>query len=608
MDMQAWDNGNEVFDLLENSPFWKWDSRDSYSIPESRKLVSKLVELDPTKMVAVSYVSLLLNTAFTHTSVTLQNAVLNDEFIAYAHKLREHKDTLDDYSTPLMEAFIERVQSSCVKMTGARFVRQEEAKGTEPTARFKLISKDVMIRLLRDAVVATETPIHWIYSDGNPAKHQFESLSLHSDILLYPSISELNKDIREHSLAYGFRYVTVNAAKQGEKSLHFIVYTSASHAFIMSDIHWDKYNSRMAASGEGYHFHLHGLDYVQSHYPQLNANNSLAVQAEGRQVVGSINSCEDTSKVWLLMLTELMALKLPTISPTGDLISTRLLLDNKVNPSLPIVMDKPFEIEHVTLEEAIEKIGLNDSAIRETLLPYLDGITMDVLLPKGQNVFNTDLGEFVDDIPDSIKRVSSARSPYCVLMPYPFEHFGDKQSTRAAHDTVILSNLANIVNKRIEMRWRDQSEVHSDWFRKMLHKKSNQIKEKLPQLLSVECPVDTSIRLYDGGIFTGVSDGARYLALKAPKNWDHVGVSIAVPALTKSYGGELMGYFTEEFEFDRFLLLPSSTEEIMEIYSCRKSTLPELLQNWKRLKDHGAIKYPWNYRGQLSIAAGWVYY
>ncbi|MFS1428355.1 hypothetical protein LMH73_014685 [Vibrio splendidus] len=609
MDMTKWDHGKEVFDTLSNNPYFQWDNRDLFSITSSQEVINKLVALDPTKMVAVSYVSLLLNTAFIRASVTLSSAILDDSFISFAANLRANKDELDEYSTPLMENFIERVQIACEDMTGVRFTRREHAgKDLDHSERYKLIDKDQMVKLLRDAVIATETPTHWIYSDGTMAKNQLKSISLQSDILLYSTLNDLVKDIREHALAYGFRYVTVNAPDPKSSSQNFIVYTSPSHAFFSADIHWDKHASQMRQDGARYQYHLDGLDYCQTHYPKLDGKNGLTITQDGKQVVGSLNSLEDKEKVWLLMLTELMALKLPSIIPGNNLITTQLLLtdDSQSNTNLPVVLEKPFEIEHISLEEAIKKTGIHNSLFIDTYLEILEHITIERLLPLDNTVLRLDDMAFIEEIPIKDTYSHESRQNYMCLRVYPLNHFGDKASTTKAHNSVIMSNLISILNKKFNRLWDNDKKAQDQWFEKMLKKKSDEIEEKWESFQGVR-ESQPNWNIYDDGVFNGRTTSERKLAIKQPADWNLLGVSHMPTLCSINEYRELIGYYTDKEDFERFILVPNSTKEIMEIFSCRKATLPKMLQKWERINNHDSLSYPWN-NNALRFAAVWIYY
>ncbi|CAH7412398.1 hypothetical protein VCHA53O466_50269 [Vibrio chagasii] len=622
MDIENWDKGDSLFELLESNPFFEWDFRDSYSIKEVKAIIEKLVRLDPTKMVATAYMTLVITTTLNKTKIKLADAVLHPDFTDFIQTIRTEKENLDEYTKPIISAFTERLQKSCEQFSGSRFIFKEEYlknNSDDEDAWIKArnyIKSDDVIKILRDAVVATETTVHWIYSNSSNLNISKSSIALQSDIYLYGNLVELEKDIHEHNLPYGIRYVTVNGTTDSSKSMNLIVFTSPTHAFFMGEISWDRYESKMKAKVvEGNSYSLN-LDRTTTHFPELDSKNKITLTREGRQFIGSIKTSNDECKLWLLMLTEMIALKLPDMKPQGSLISTKLLLPASGGNTLPVLHQQPFSITHMTLEQALEGTGLNDSFMKDDILYLVKGIKIEHLLPIGDTVFDVDADEFIDAIPSKYHHRTGTVHQYIALRPYPELHFGNYESTVEAHNYVIQENITKIINRKLELLWARKEDEHDQFFSKLLKKKSKSIGEKLEHLAETQLPKSAGMSTFDEDFFSRIIRpcSARRLALKEPERYRHMGIPAGVPALYrenpyyKSDDDLLLGYFSMSTEYERYLLTPESSDDLTKIFSCRKTSLPKLYQNWVRQANHGSIRYPWNPNRSIScIGLFWIY-
>jgi len=63
LNVNEWDQGKALFAKLQHNDFFDWDIREQFSVTCVEKILVELSVLEPTKFIAVSYVSLLLEKA-----------------------------------------------------------------------------------------------------------------------------------------------------------------------------------------------------------------------------------------------------------------------------------------------------------------------------------------------------------------------------------------------------------------------------------------------------------------------------------------------------------------------------------------------------------------
>lgn len=613
LSVNDWDDGAALFAKLQNNDFFTWDIRDQFSVSRVEEILVELSLLEPTKFISISYVSLLLDKALFRSKVSISTAVLDPQFALFAEYLRSYKEELDSYAKPKLDAFIENIQDGMKLLCGSHIIFRDESHSSREVQATQIYREEIPL-LARDAVIATKIPLHWIYNNNQGGGLGKLFKVLHSDILLFASLYELELSIHRHELTYGFRYVTINS---GGGSLHSIVYTSPDSAFIMSELSWDSHGSKMVGKSMAYSYHLDGLDMVRSHFPNLDKNNKLTVDKSEYQVIGSIKACCDKSKVWLLMLTELMSLKLDSLCIAPPKISIKLLSAVGSNKLLPVKINIPFTLEHKDIATVAREIGVEESPLKSELWSIVDSLSLDNLLPRdGKLYFNVRTAERTESLNLREKYDQEFRNAFVTLYPYPDGHFGAKESTSDAINFVLAKNLAAIINAKLEDQWFLDFKNQKEWLESMLKKRQSHIAKNVRCWHEKEREQSENTINFNQYLATGVYENCRRLAIKLnTKKLSNIS-AIGLPALyKKNRKKEVLGIvtgneFNDEEGCDYFIIVPNSTDELMEIFKCTEAELPTLFQGWKRWKNHGKIAYPWRYeRGySLNIAAFKVYY
>ncbi|MEH6454843.1 MAG: hypothetical protein V7749_00845 [Cocleimonas sp.] len=610
LNISDWDDGKKLFAKLQKNEFFSWDIRDQYSVDCVEKILAELTVLEPTKFIAVSYVSLLLKQALMRSTISLETAVLSDNFPLFAEELRIIRAELDDYANPKLDIFIGNIQAGMERLCGSSIKFRDEID-SKSEGWINHISRDEIPLLARDAVIATKIPLHWIYtSDQRQGVGQLFKV-LHSDILLFPSLSDLELSIHEHEFAYGFRYVTVN---NGGSSLHAIVYTSPDVAFIMAELNWHVHDCKMVGGNSGYSFHNDGLDKVRQHYPNLDRENKLMLAISGFQIIGSIKTCPERSKIWLLMLTELMSVKLENLCPVCPKMSIRLLTATS-NKLLPVSINIPFILEHKDIATVAREIGVDESPMKSELWDIVETLRLDDLLPRdGKFYFNVRTGDRTESISDRDKYSQRFRYAIVRLYPFPEEHFGTKASTAEAVNFVLAKNLPAIINAKLEDKWLQDFESQQEWFASMLKKRKAHISNNVLNWHEEEREQGGNTLNYNQYMVTGIHEKCRRLAIKTNTKVKFNSITAGIPALYKGNPKrQVLGIVTgNEYTAgcDHFTIVPNNAAEIMEVLKCKETDLPALFQGWQRWADHGSISYPWRrVRGSgLRIAVLGVYY
>jgi hypothetical protein len=611
LNINKWDEGKALFAKLQNNDFFQWDIRDQFSVSCVEKILAELSTLEPTKFIAVSYVSLLLEKALQRSKVSLSKAILSSEFTIFAEELRQSKAELDDYAKPRLDNFIENIQESMEQLCESR-IRFRGETGHDEDRNNQIYREEIPL-LARDAVISTQIPLHWIYTTDQGQSIGLKYKVLHSEILLFSSLHELELSIHAHELAYGFRYVTVNT---GDSSLHAIVFTSPEAAFIMAKLHWNSHTSKMDGEQAAYTHQLDGLADIRRHFPKLDIKNKLTMVKSGYQEIGSIKTCHDSSKIWLLMLMELMSVKLEQLCPESPKISIELLTPESSNKLLPVKINTPFTLEHKDIATVARDIGVEQSPLKSELWAIIDTLTLDDLLPRdGRLYFNVRTGERIKELDLNHKYSAEFHNVFVKLYPYPAKHFGTKESTADAVNYVLERNLPVIINAKLEDLWTLDFENQNEWFASMIKKRKAHITKNVTSWHEKEREKTKNTINYTQYIFTGIHEECRRLAIKGNTQQDRMNaVAIGIPALYKTNRKkEVLGIVTgDEYQdgCDYFVIAPNSADEIMEVFKCSEEDLPTLFKGWQRWSGHGKINYPWRRaRGYaLKIAAFKVYY
>lgn len=616
LDINEWDDGKALFEILERNHFFSWDSREQFSIPNVQHIIAELVNLEPTKFIAISYVSYLLNRAFQRSNVSLSTAVLDSHFISFAADIRQSKSELDSYAVPKLDAFIESIQNYMLRLCDSRIVFRDDTCSSDKEWNNR-IWKDEVILLARDAVIGTKLPLHWIYNNDQDNGLSQILKVLHADILMFSSLHDLELSIHNHELAYGFRYVTINRA---EGALNAIVYTSPKSAFIMAELHWQPHSSTMGGGHTQYSIHLDGIDLVRQHFPKLNFDNKLTLAKEGAQVVGSIKTCTDSAKIWLLMLIELMGVKLESITPDTPSMSIKLLDATSHGELLPVTIKSPFKLAHKDIPTIAKEIGVDDSPIKTILWEIVDSLTLDDLLPRDNNQYlNIRCGERTATLTYEQQNDKKLHSSFVKLKRFPANHFGTAESTAEAINFVLSENLLAIINARLEDQWEQDFEEQTNWLQQMINKRKTFISKNVINWHETARELNPNTHNFNQCHVTGIQEGCRRLAVKmnTSRHRDESNPAImAIPTLYKTNRRkEVRGIVTgneyhDENGCDMYVVIPNSSRELMEVLNCKGDELPPLLRHWQRWDDHGRITYPWrSTRGQKQkIAVFSIYY
>lgn len=600
--INKWDEGKALFAILEKNQFFSWDSREQFSIPTVQQIIAELSRLEPTKFIAISYASYLLNRAFQQSKVSLSTALLDDNFTSFAKEIRNAKSELDNYASPKLAAFTENIQANMQRLCDSRIVFKNDTNARDKEWANR-IWKDDIILLARDAVIGTKLPLHWIYNNSQDKELSLKFKVLHSDILLFASLQDLELSIHNHELAYGFRYVTINRA---EGALNAIVYTSPTVAFIMAELHWQPHSSDMKGGHNTYSIHLDGIDQVRQHFPKLDFENQLTLSNSGAQVVGSIKTCADNAKIWLMMLIELMGVKLEmeTISPDTPSMSIKLLDTTSNDKLLPVTVKKPFVLAHKDIATIAKEIGVDDSPIKADLWEIVNSLTLDDLLPRDPKLYyDTRSGERMATLTYKQMYDKKIRPSIVLLYPFPTNHFGTAESTTEAINYVLRKNLPAIINAKLEDQWELDFENQTNWLQKMISKRKTFISQNVINWHVTARELGSNTLNFNQGHITGIQEGIRRLALKTKtlSHWDHMIPTImSIPTLYQSNRKkEVRGIVTgneynDENGCDMYIVIPNSSRELMEVLKCKEDELPPLLRQWERWDNHGLISYPWH--------------
>lgn len=595
---ENWDAGVEILTDLSTSPYFNYDCRDLFSIDSAIEISKKLVELDPTCSASYSYVALLLKTAFQRVKVSLFDAVMNPEFVDYAAHYRILHENMTTLSNPFIERFTSSIQDRFKEATGDKFILNDELPIKERSHSF--IDKDDIVILLKDALIATEMPITWIFGENGPVGKTESNLKLISDIMMFPSLHALEQHIRLHKFAYGLRFITVNSENIKHEAINLFVFTSPTHAFILGNFRWDRFNNAMVNNeNHPFQYHHDGLDYASMHFPQLDHKDGLSVISDQGQIIGNINSCPDKTTIWLLLLTELIAIKLPSFIKSDCLSSLEHLQYSSVS-NFPVISSLPFQVTYPTMEELIEKVGINASEYKSLLLSMIDGIELFGELLPSSDVYLDPVTMDRYDADSKPDKYSKIGSRIIKLRPFPNHHFGLKTDSDIEIEWVACQNLALIVNTKFEIYTDTCEKECNAWFDKMAKKKAKAVIEKSfnEYLTQPIQPVEHRLEMRQSFWTSIASDEQRFLGYSLNNAMAKKNYVLKMPCSSSSLyklnnERELIGYFTGNLDPTKLVFAFNSADEIMRFFNCRRSSLPPFLQRWTRSFGPKMLTYPW---------------
>lgn len=595
---------------LEHSKYIDWDMRDIFSIGNVEDIFAKLEVLEPTQFVAQSYLSILVKHAVARIKVNYSDVLLNDEFIQFSSDIKAEIKAIDGKAKPNMEEFTEIVLTNVEKFSGEPLYLWGEnvPEGVDRNNDFNVISRDAITLLARDAIFATEMPIHWIYSKAVKQGPYAIVKSLHNDILLFPSLLSLEIAIHEGKLGHGFHYVTIN-----NKSLpiYAIVYVSPFSAFIMAETSWDRHYGKMVGKAAKYRYRHDGLDSIDWHFPSLDTKHKLTLVTDDFQVIGSLKTAEAKSKVWLLMLIELLAIKLEQITPEVSMATLGLVANPEKQSNLPTQYVPPYQIQHKDLATLAREIGVDDSCCKAELWAVIDTLSIDMLMPKKERYFNVDTLQLQAE---HSKANTNLLSVTISMLPYPHHHFGDQQSATDAINYVLTENLTAIVNAVLCYRWGIEINAMKKALSELANDQYKHISKLAADWSETELPMNPRQFNLHNGFAGGHEEKFRRLAVKThSKNIylppSTIQMSSSYKQTTRFAGGWVSKSRLED-GCPLYIIGPNTTEELMQVLNCQVSDLPKLLQNWERREDHDRIIYPWsmNARNRYIVAMILFYY
>ncbi|MDI5832546.1 hypothetical protein OCF84_21505 (plasmid) [Shewanella xiamenensis] len=595
---------------LETSKYVDWDARDIFDVKAVSAIFAKLEKLEPTQFVAQSYLSILVKHAVARIKVNYSDVLFNDEFIKFSSDIKAEIKAIDGQAKPHMDAFTEIVLTNVEKFSGEPLYLWGEnvPEGVDRNNGFNVIRRDDITLLARDAIFATEMPIHWIYSKSSEQGPHAIVKSLHNDILLFPSLISLEIAIHTGKLAHGFHYVTIN-----NKSLpiYSIVYVSPFSAFIMTEANWDRHNFKMVGQAEKYRLRHDGLDSIDRHFPSLDTKHKLTLVTDAFQVIGSLKTAEAKSKVWLLMLIELLAIKLEQITPVVSSASLGLVATPEMHHNLPTQYVPPYQIQHKDIATLAREIGVDDSCCKAELWAVINTLSIDTLMPKTECYFNV---ETLKLQAEHSKANTDLQSVTITLLPYPHHHFGDQQSVTDAINYVLTENLAYIVNAVLRYRWGIEINAMKKTLSELANDQHKHISKFAADWSETELPFNPRQYNLHNGFAGGHVEKLRRLAVKTHNKNRYL--PTAVNQMSSSYkqttrfAGGWVSKSRLEDGCPLYIISPNSTEELTQVLNCQVSDLPKLLKNWERREDHDRIIYPWsmNARNRYIVAMILFYY
>ncbi|MGU5573598.1 hypothetical protein ACV1C5_09535 [Aeromonas caviae] len=608
--MSQWDNGGRILNLLSESPFFAWDSRDQFSIDEAKKVINTLVDRDPSTFVAKAYVSYLIEEALAHSKVTLRSVLLDPAFVAYGKEIMDEKLRLDEESCPAQAEFFDRV-----------------ATGMDRFGIALTLTRHEKIRLLRDAVCLADLPVTWLHANGAPYTGP---MRMNEVIYRYNDWLSLELAIRNGSIRDGLHFVLVgNLANTGNN--HAFVFVSPTHTCWFAKSTWEFYESELTTDNR-YDRGYTGtpITQVNPHFPISAASNGLVVNSDGlRTEFGKLSSLAQTEAMWILMLMELLALRLPNLTPDALSVSSRLLLESpEANGLLPVLWKPPFELSHHNFEEALEAVGVNNSQMASRIRKLLDGLQIEHLLPDldrlGLNVDTFDQApEYTVELNSSASRFGrrvkipyGARNNLLNLYPRPDRFVGPEGATRATFNMVIERNLAEIINRKLYLDWKDNNDEIRAFMKKMCEKRAQSMfpiwSSEFTEIVSTRPNLYNCTSIMTGGIVEAIQP----LVMKGRTDCDPF-MRYSISDLTTVDGGMFgggsrpfgrYGYLTDSKTPDPYLLLPADREEVKILFKCRDSSLPAYLLDYVRCQSHDKIIYPWNMGRGSVFPVGVVFF
>lgn len=606
--MKQWDNGERILALLSNSPYFAWDSRDQFSVDEAKKVISILVDRDPSKFVAKAYVSYLVEEALTHTKVKLASVLLDSEFAEYGKRILAEKSSLDVDSGPDQEAFFSRVSTG---LSGF---------GIDLT-----LTRHEKIRLLRDAVCLADLPVTWFSSNGSEYSGP---MRMNEDIYRYRDWLSLEIAIRNRTISDGFNFVMVDN-QSGTACNHAFVFMSPTHSCWFAKSHWAFYESEVVTDNT-YQRGYSGtpITQINPHFPDFSPKDSLVIRGdELRSPFGKLSALEQSEAMWVMMLMELLSLRLPTLRPGKLSVSSGLLIENfEPKTLLPALWAPPFQLSHHTLEEALKAVGVHNSQMSERILKLIAGLKLEHLLPEmdklgmdvdtlkqGPEYPSGSNGSTASRYGRDVYNLYGERSNKLNLYPRPERFVGTDEETTSAFNMVIERNLAMIINCKLKLDWEDNREEVRTFLASMCKKKAkDMIATWSSELTEVESH-RPGLKNYTS-LLTGIISQRQTLVIKGNPNYEHLyittsNVVVAGDIFESERGGCIFkGYLTKSESPDKYLLLPADKDDVKRLFKCRESSMPSYLLDYVRCSNHDQIKYPWDIGRQSDYPACVVFY
>lgn len=580
-----WDNGKAFFEMLDQD-LVRWDGRDCFPLDSTAKLVEKLSTLDPTGFVAKSYVAALMKSCMGAVKFDLNRILYNEDVQQWINDFKVLKEDVESAYLPHLEGFLQSLKAKVSHM--------------EVDVDLGLVD---MAKLLRDALCATDIRLDWVYA------YEGEAMSVNTfstRLYRYPSIKTLELDIINNVLPYGCHLVGVDIM-QGTKAgvSNIIVCNTPNRAFMLSNIHF-AFSQNEMVSEDGNKTFYNDYSEPATHFPKWANVEQLPIPfGENKYQFSDISCLDSKQALWSLMTMELASIMITQVQPEKLSASVGLLDHKKESGSmLPSVWTPPFELEHYSMAELIEKAGINQEPNKEWILGVISELTTEHLLPDlpmiGFDVKNLNaVMEYELSYNSSVSLNRYGTQTKCGglnLYPKPSNAYGTSEQITDAMNKILVENFARVVGSLKHADWKSHSELSEKWFNRALKRKFEHV---LACFEENKTYVNIKPRGYQTIFNPQTPMKSPYMRYKIchEVNGDNDPITM-LSSSTPRIGewstkhSKHLGFKTGKAKCEEFFVCPMDWKDICKLLDCKRSALPKPLRYWHRTTDQ-----PWATRG-----------
>jgi hypothetical protein len=578
---------SKTFFNLVNSPLIKWDERECFYRSSTAELLQKLTELDPTLFVAGSYLTELLNVSSNYVSFNVNSLLNNSDIKQWIDSFSALKNEADSLYLEQLNTFLNTINS--------RYFSSDD-KNT--------ISRNDCVLLLRDALFATELNVNWIYNYAD--KQDTVKAKPSSAIYHFNSFFQLERALLNKEIPYGIHVGFIASNKSHNKVANIIIYYTPIKAFVLNKAYFDlETNSMVSDQQSTADISYNKYSVPNQHFPNWKVlSKGMTETLDSSFKFATLDILSNKQKLWFIMSLELTGILADDITLDEYSSSAELIEHSQRSiQSMRLIEWAPkFEIEHDTFEDIVENLIPKNSLNAKWYRELIKDVSIDILLPDPKNneqrfvgldlinMLHTD--EYTSKYstePSSVKKyISDNFEEVGVnLLPKPTNAFGNKEDIKKAYNATLHANLRCIIDTLAKVAWRKEEKAVTEWFEANLKKRFEQVVSFYKEHKNISSLVsrDYFVKYCPQPI----SD--QYKAYKPCFEVDEMNSTHSFSMFYTSIGkfdkfsGKYKGYKSKSLQAESFIVMPMHSQDLCNMFNCRKSTLPQILQDWHRTKS-----------------------